>query len=509
MSRKDPVDLKSMDRAFFETLDPTARVELLCRLHAMTVELSERVSQNSTNSSRPPSSDGPFSGPLAGLGGPLPGKPGVGLKPGGGSAPSPSLGAKPPHAKRKPGKQPGAKGVWRSEALTPERTEDHYPTSCDVCGGALELWFAHQGASAHLVLDLERLAGGVRVGCVKHRYFVVTCPCGAKTATQPLRGAVSILEGRKDQLRPSQAGLVGPGLTTFIAALAVRYRMSRAKIAEFLSSWLDLRLSAGSIDRCIREAGLACEPIVDGLIEDLRAAGVIHADETPWPQQGQKLRWLWVALTSTTAIYRISSRHAETIRDLIGDAFLGWLVSDGYAAYRDHPRRQRCLAHLIRKGVALVDGYQYDAARFGEWLVRELRDLIHTVSQNAAADASPRPVNPILARLKRACLLNKDADGQKARALAREILNDWDAVKAFVKNPDLPPTNNDAETALRHAVIARRISYGTRTDEGSRAYAAILSIVETSRRRRLDPWAIIERAVSSARSAAAPSAMPA
>jgi hypothetical protein len=303
---------------------------------------------------------------------------------------------------------------------------------------------------------------------------------------------------------------VGPGLTSFIAALAVRYRMSRAKIAEFLSSWLDVRLSIGSIDRCIREAGLACEPIVDGLIEDLRAAGVIHADETPWPQQGQKPRWLWVALCSTTAIYRISSRHAETIRDLIGEAFLGVLVSDGYGAYRSYPRRQRCVAHLIRKGIALIDGYQYDAARFGEWLVREMRALIHTVAENQEADASAqRGVNPILARLKRACLLNKDADGQKARALAREILTDWGAITAFVHDPDLPPTNNDAETALRHAVIARRISYGTRTDEGSRAYAAILSVIETCRRRQQDPWGLIENAVASARRGAPPSPMPA
>ena len=126
-------------------------------------------------------------------------------------------------------------------------------------------------------------------------------------------------------------------------------------------------------------------------------------------------------------------------------------------AYRDHPRRQRCLAHLIRKGIGLADGFDYDAARFGAWLVRELRGLIHAVAENAKAGS----LTPILARLKRACRLNEDAAAAKARALAREILNDWEAITAFVTNPNLPPTNNDAETALRHAVIARRISFGT------------------------------------------------
>ena len=480
-----------MNRAFFETLDGPGRLELLCRLHAMTVELSERVQQSSANSSRPPSSDGPFKGgPLPGLGGALAGQ--AASEPTAVPKPrAPTLSAAP----RKAGKQPGAKGTWRCEALTPERTQNHYPERCAGCGAALELWFAQKGQSGHYVLDLERLTSGIKVACVLHRYHAITCPCGTETAARPGTGEVSRSEGRKRQLCPSEAGLVGPALTTFIAALSVRYRLSRTKIAELLSTWFDVRLSVGSIDRCIREAGLACEPMVEGLLADLRASGVVNADETPWPQRG-KLRWLWVALSPTTAIYRIASRHAETIRDLIGEAFLGFLVSDGYAAYRDHPRRQRCLAHLIRKGVALADGFNYNGARFGEWLVREMRGLIHAVSEKAGA----RILNPILARLKRACQLNKDAETVKARALAREVLADWDAVTAFITNHNLSPTNNDAETALRHAVIARRISYGTRTDEGSRAYAAILSIAETRRRRKIDPWTIVEHAIENARS---------
>src|SRR4051812_46863394 len=58
--------------------------------------------------------------------------------------------------------------------------------------------------------------------------------------------------------------------------------------------------------------------------------------------------WLWVVLSSSTAIFHIGSRQGDEIRDLIGDAFLGWLVSDGYAAYRSFKKRQRCLAHTIR-----------------------------------------------------------------------------------------------------------------------------------------------------------------
>jgi transposase len=82
----------------------------------------------------------------------------------------------------------------------------------------------------------------------------------------------------------------------------------------------------------------------------VRAGGVIHADETPW-HQGLLGRWLWGVLTATTAVFHIGSRRHEEIRDLLGDALLGWLVTDGYGAYRDYERRQRCLAHYADAGI--------------------------------------------------------------------------------------------------------------------------------------------------------------
>ena len=96
------------------------------------------------------------------------------------------------------------------------------------------------------------------------------------------------------------------------------------------------------------------------------------------------------------------------------------------------------------------------------------------------------------------------------RALAREILNDWEAVIAFVAEPLLSPTNNnDAERALRHAVIARRISFGTRTDEGSRFYAASLSVIDTCRKRGVDPWIYGRDLIAAARKGSSLPSIPA
>src|SRR3954462_6322814 len=137
MTRKGPVDLSGMDRRFFEALSPEARVELLCRLHALAIEQAEKLARDSTNSSRPPSSDGPF--------GSAPGtSTGVAPPPPSASPPAPES---PARSGRKPGKQRGSKGIWRCEPLQAERDENHYPTLCAACATPFEMWDRQAGHS--------------------------------------------------------------------------------------------------------------------------------------------------------------------------------------------------------------------------------------------------------------------------------------------------------------------------------------------------------------------------
>ena len=144
---------------------------------------------------------------------------------------------------------------------------------------------------------------------------------------------------------------------------------------------------------------------------------------------------------------------------LVTDAFIGWLITDGYGAYRHRERRQRCLAHLIRKAIAIAESVNSRTARIGTLILEDLRNFIRAIGEGETR----AELEKIIRGLQGVCHLAKKVTHQKLKALASEILNDWDAVVAAVNNPDLPLTNNEAERALRHAVIARRISYGTRT----------------------------------------------
>jgi IS1 family transposase len=271
--------------------------------------------------------------------------------------------------------------------------------------------------------------------------------------------------------------------------------MSRPRIKELLNDWVGVELSVRTIDRCIREVGIACSGVVEELIEELQSAEIIHLDETPWYEKG-KYRWLWVAITSKIAVFHIGSRRKEELLRLVTEAFVGWLVTDGYGAYSNYPKRQHCLAHLIRKAIALTQALDKEVADLGQWLLEELRELIDEL---AIGDGNKDETDSNPARLYRVCRLATAMEHTKLKALAKEILADWDAVVACFYHPQLPPTNNEAQRALRHAVIARRISYGTRTTEGSLAYCSVLSVVETCRLRKVDPWSYIAIVLTQAR----------
>jgi transposase len=492
-------DLNALTPTDLATLSHEELLATACALLALTRAQTARLSEDSRTSSRPPSSDSPYrreerrqtSAP-------------------GGSADDTAGEAKGPAGPtgaRRPGKPLGAKGFWRSQPIVVSAEVEHLPLTCEACGQGLDAHAPRRGVGAHVSLELTRGDMSLEIEATKHVYFAARCGCGHETVARPGAGARSHVEGRKRDLIATERCLVGPMLCAFIAALSVRFRLSRAKIQEFLDDWLGLELGTASINRCVHELGLASEPVVEQLIEEVRAAEVVHLDETPWHQRGA-LKWMWVAVTATAVVFRIGSRRKEELTALIGEAFLGWLVTDGYLAYRDHPRRQRCLAHLIRKGLALAAGLYGDGAGavFGHDLVRDLRRLIERVRDG---EGDSRAVGRLIGAIKWRCQCNRHEIEQKVRDLANEILNDWDAVIAFVHDPRLPPTNNDAERALRHAVIARRISYGTRTDEGSRFYAAGLSIIETCRKRGLDPWAYARHLIAATRAGAATPLIPA
>ena len=128
-------------------------------------------------------------------------------------------------------------------------------------------------------------------------------------------------------------------------------------------------------------------------------------------------------------------------------------------------QRLRCLAHLLGKAHGLEDSLDREAQRFGTHILHVIETVIEAVYQARGAPPGGglrESHAPMLNDLLADCLRQADSRHEKTRALARELLNDWDTFWVVLDHPELPLTNNEAERALRHWVIARRIGMGTR-----------------------------------------------
>jgi hypothetical protein len=484
-------------------------------------EARDRLNQGPENSSRPPSSRAPWErrsggreldeapedGELepAAAAKPEEAKP-VEAKP----AEAKSVEAKPAAAKsaRKAGKQRGAPGIGRTQVFQAPEEKPHYPDTCAGCGRGLDRAeaVAYTGFQA---VDLhwgDPVRPGLTVWVVDHRYYETPCACGHRTRAEAGQGVV-------DPLLPgivlSEWRLVGPGLAALIVALAMRFRLSRARIQEFLGAWLGLELSIGTIHQTLHEASAAVAPAEEELIQAVLDSDLLHADETSWPEQGHPL-WLWVFTAATVTLYYVAGRGKELVKNVLA-GFTGWLMSDGWQAYRDYWRRLRCWAHLIRKARGLAQSCDGEARAFGRLVLNTLEALMAAVY---AAREGPPPVDlptqhaPLLSALRAACEQRQQRAHPKTHALAVELLNDWEAIFQVLNHPELPLTNNEAERALRHWVILRQLGFGTRTAVGSRVFALLASVIDTCRQRGHSPWRYLERAIADRRARQPLAALP-
>jgi hypothetical protein len=498
-------DLAQLDEAYLAGLPEGSLRALSVKLLLDLKELFERLEQNPSNSSRPPSSRAPWEGVAAGEARQeTPGHSGETSAAGDTQETAPPAAEEAPEAPspkegepRPPGQRPGAPGHGRTQCLEVHEEKHHHPEVCAACGAPLGEGHPERTVSAHYVIDLELPESGrcgLEVVQRKHLYHARRCACGHWSCAEPATAA----EEADWRVALSERHLAGPQLVALICALSLRMRLSRRRVQEFLTDWLGLSLSAATINQCLHEAGRAVTPVVEEqLLAEVRASALLHADETSWKEHG-KLLWLWVFTSATTTVFLIGRRSQELLHSALGAVLEGWLMSDGYWAYRDYANRLRCLTHLLRKARGLEESLDGPAQRFGRALRGHLEGVMAAVY---AAREGPPPI-PLrqqhaaaLNALFALCLQHADARHAKTAALARELLNDWDTFWVVLDHPELPLTNNAAERALRHWVIARRLSYGTRNAQGSRAFTALASVIETCRQRGHSPWTYIAEAL--------------
>lgn len=411
-------------------------------------ELKRRLGLDSSNSSKPPSSD----------------------------PPSMKYPRRTPTG-GKPGKQRGAKG-HRRHFGPPTTIVDHRPDICSHCGAAI-------GDDVPVTGDYQRRQQveipPIEPIVIERRYHGVRCPhCRRVTRAKPLE---------------SEKMCYGSRLGALIAILATVHNLTRRHIGALLSTVLGTRLSLGTIDNCIHEVGDAVKDPVEALRGELAQQSGLNIDETGW-KKGSERRWLWTFVAPTLTFFHIAeSRGKRVLEYILGKRFDGIIVSDRYGAYRAYDKGgwQVCLAHLIREAKALSQSSDPGTSRFGFWARRELKLMIKLCKKGKANSLQ---MNSCKARLNRACRLQRASPDKYARRFANAVLNDWKAVTLFTMVEGVSPTNNAAERSLRQSVIARKISFGNHSQKGLRTTERLRTIIATAGVRGIDGWDYLAHALT-------------
>jgi len=503
-------ELLQIDEAFIHRLraqDPDALAGLSIKLANDLKEAMERLNQNPANSSKPSGSLAPWdkgsdSDDEASESEPDETHDGVAA-----DAPTETVTREDETGKavskfdcdavqrtRKPGRQVGSPGFGRTQKLTVTAVEPHHCGYCRVCNADLvAVEKAYTGFYSINLKFGDAASAGVQLTNTHHLYYAGVCPrCGLDNRSSPNRLPADTLDWERVGL--TEWRLIGPDLAALIVYLSMDMRLTRRQVKRFLFDLFGLQLGIGSLQNCLVESARALLPVEDQLAETLLSESLIHADETSHPEAITRL-WLWVFITSTTALFLIGTRSKELFNNLLDSStprFNGWLMSDGYSVYRDYFQRLRCWAHLIRKAKGLTESYHQSVRDYGIQVLDTLNHLMDAVYRaregpDQGACSITAEHQSTLDDLRSACEAMGVCSHEKTRALGREFLNDWDAIFRVLDHPAWPLTNNEAERALRHWVILRKITQGTRSPQGSRALALFASIITTCRLRGHSP----------------------
>lgn len=421
-----------------------ARAEVLAKrvaeLEAENAELKARLGKNSSNSHRPPSSDSPYK-------------------------------ARPPRKKgqKKPGGQPGHKGVTRAWVPADQVSERKVVRveRC-ACGAALDGQPATTGSWSRQVVEVPEIKPYI----TEYVFETVACPC----CRQKCVPAVP----------PEAATATGPHLTALAATLVGEYRLSRDAAAALLSSVLGMPLCAATVQACCAAVSAAVAPATAAVDTALPASKAVHMDETSWKQAG-KLHWLWIAVGDAVTSFAIHARRgAGQLATWFPNGFDGVVTCDRWRPYERFKKRQLCWSHLLRDVQAILDAKRAGAepatrllegatAMFEHWHRFKAGAIDRVELQRLTQTYRPtfEAFCKLGARQKR---------DRRWRALGADLLRQWPAVFRFLDESGVEPTNNAAERGLRGGVLWRRICQGSRTDEGSHFVQRLMTVAANCKR---------------------------
>jgi transposase len=361
--------------------------------------------------------------------------------------------------------------------------QSHAYESCPQCGGPVELL----PTPSEVVQQVELVAKPTLV--TEHRSRTCHCVACRQDFTRPLPRQIAA------------AGLCGPRLTAWMAYLKGACHASYGTLQNLLRETCGLRIAKGTLAKLCQKMSRSLAVSYDDLLRQLPQQSPLHIDETSHRENGQG-HWTWVFRAPQFTLFQITQKRSADILDrLLGREFSGTLLADYYSAYRaylaTHPRAQAqfCLAHLVRDVKFLETLPAPEDRQFATELLTELKGLFRLWHTSAEFPDKATFRTALIAQgeqLERVAS-EQAPNTQAACALARRFRKHANQYLRFTRTPGLEPTNNAAEQAIRYVVIDRRVTQGTRSQRGRNWCQRIWTTIATCRQRGLDLLSFLEK----------------
>jgi len=394
--------------------------------------------------------------------------------------------AKPPRkkgkSKRRRGGQPGHPKHERPLIPTDEcdDVQPLKPTECRRCGKKLS--GSDPEPLRHQVWELPEIKP-VITEYQRHR---LVCPCCGETTCAELPAGVP-------------QGQSGPRLMAFTALLMAYYRQSKRRTAEFLSTLLGQPCCPSLTVKIQKQVTAAVRPSYEALAAELPKQEQLSIDETGTKEKNGKA-WLWAFVAQTFTVFAVrATREATALTTFLGEQFHGIVNCDRAKMYWFLGALQWCWAHLKRDFQAMIDSGDPQAKYVGFRLRHATCELFEHWADyrdgKISRAAFLRRMGPVRRKVERLLLHGTQCGHSDTRGTCRELYEHRQWLWTFLRHEGVEPTNNAGERSLRHAVIWRKLSFGTQSAAGSRFVETMLTVVETCRQQRRNAFTFLTHAV--------------
>src|SRR5712692_6338540 len=365
---------------------------------------------------------------------------------------------------------------------TPTQIVEHRLVTCPDCQLRLG------GISLARVREVIDVPPPPPVEVTHHRIFKGWCAQCQKWHEAPVDFHTEVLG----------QGRLGVRLSSLIALLRTVIRLPIRQIRELLQTLHGVEVSIGEIVEVLHRLSKHAQPVLDDLKAAIRASPAIQADETGWREDGEN-GYIWSVSTPTVRYYEYHhSRAGEVVKQLIGEDFEGVLGSDFYAGYNIHQGlHQRCWVHYLRDVHELKKDFPHDEALLS-WAkgVKAIYDEAVAWAEHGP-DPHLTPREQSLARVAQQQAFEQHLwqlcqpyvrTETPQHTLCERVERFLPELFVFVAVPGVPAHNNLAERSVRPLVVARKISGGTRSPQGSETRMGLASLFGTWMAQHLNPF---------------------